>query len=276
MERPGHAPSREGVANFDNVRCAALHNELVARRIAINANISQYFVRNVLEIPGIPETHPDYPDTAIRDFLSEDLITFLESIDSLVPQHPYRLGLTPFVTTPDVTTFWSFSDHDPQDEYPYAILLYQDLQSSTRGGLFFDQNTNLACWVTLPGRWPAAEDWIPLEQILQRWLRVWESGKIQAISGGDHHELVLRPWSESDLERTMRSWERLLQAVESRLQNHRVPPQSSPVGTHLVSREVVDRYLCHSFARAFLSTARAPRVPQLRVAPEIATFTDEA
>jgi hypothetical protein len=85
MERPGHAPSREGVANFDPVRCAALYNVLIARQIAINANTSQYFVCNVFEVPGIPKTHLDNPNMAIWDFLLEDLITFLESINSLVP-----------------------------------------------------------------------------------------------------------------------------------------------------------------------------------------------
>jgi hypothetical protein len=85
MERPGHAPSREGVANFDPVRCAVLYNKLVACRIAINANILQYFVRNIFKIPGIPKTYPDNPDMAIWDFLLEDFITFLKSINSLVP-----------------------------------------------------------------------------------------------------------------------------------------------------------------------------------------------
>lgn len=125
--------------------------------------------------------------------------------------------------------------------------------------------------MTLPGCWPAAEEWSSLEHFLQHWLQMWETEKIYADTW---HNILLRHWTVHDLDRTIRLWERLLQAIESRLPHH--AQRQVAVFRSLVSEEVLDSYASHTFTNAFLSAARAPSVPCTRIAPGIATFTSES
>jgi hypothetical protein len=252
---------------FSPERCADLHNQLVGHAVEADSDLAPHITRNVFHLPEAPTTRPDDPSTPVRNYLSDGLILFLESIDtwngSLIP-----FANLAYAVPPILQRFWDFAEHIPEGRYQNAILLYGDSESSNSGGLFFDMDTNLVYWQLIPGFvWPNAEDWVPLELALTKWLRMWEVGKVEKLA---HGSIGLRQWCDWELERDLEAWDDLLQAIELKMPD---TGGTSEVKRGMVDRTILGQWRASSFTRRFLGVARAPRKAGLRIAPGIGTFT---
>jgi len=151
----------------------------------------------------------------MTDYLSPDIITFFEGFDTWrVWSVPHMLRFVPFADPAILDRLWDFSEYDGDGEYPYATSLYGDPELDD-GGLNFDMATNPACWVMMPGRWPKAGDWIPLEEVLNEWLSMWDLSKVYWNEEQD--TIDTRQWVTSDLERDPKVWENLLDVIAERM-----------------------------------------------------------
>jgi len=253
---------------FSPERCAELHNLLIAYALEANSDLAPHVTRNVFNLPEAPTTHPDDPNTPIRNYLSADLILFLESIDAWNPSSSPFANVVPFAIPPNLQRFWDFADHIPEAQYQNAILLYGDADSSNTGGLFFDMDTKFVYWQLIPGfEWPKPEDWISLESVLNRWLYMWEVGKVQKLETG---LIGLPQWCDWELERDLKAWDSHLQAIEAKMPGTN---NNSNVKIGLVDTTILGQWPANSFTREFLGVARIPRKAGLLVAPGIGTFT---
>lgn len=253
---------------FSPLRCAELHDKLVAYAVETDCELAPHITRNIINLPAAPTAHPDDPSTPIRNYFSADLILFLESINTWDFSAAPFASLVPSALPPNLHRFWDFAKHMPEDQYQNVILLYGDAHSSDTGGLFFDMDTGIVYWQLIPVfRWPKPEDWIPLEVALTRWLKLWAVGKIQKY---DHGERELLQWCNWELDRDLKAWDTLLQAIEARMPD---TCNSSEVKAGMVDRTILGRWPANTFTRKFLAVARAPRKSGLVIAPGIGTFT---
>ncbi|MCJ1252012.1 hypothetical protein MMC30_009250 [Trapelia coarctata] len=253
---------------FSPQRCAELHNLLVAYAVEANSDLAPHITRNAFTPPAAPTTHPEDSNTPIRSYLSVDIILFLESIDTWEDSSSPFSNVAPFAHPPTLHRFWDFDEYLPADQYQNAVLLYGDSESSNAGGLFFDMDTSLVYWQLIPGfQWPKPEDWIPLEVALTRWLKMWETGKVQKLG---HGYMGLQKWCAWELERDLKAWDNLLHAIEGKMPDR---SNNSDVKIGLVDPTILGQWPANSFTREFLAMARMPRRAGLLVAPGIGTFT---
>lgn len=233
---------------FDPAECASLHNQILQRATQHNSKIAEQFA-NALE---------GYSDE-IKARLLPDLQDFLAAISG----SPVSIGttpLTPFSFCPDKDRF--FQHRDMPQFTPYKdnlIMLYPARDSA--GGLFFMQHHKLASWIDSDLQIPPKSSWLPLATILQRWLQMWDTGKITS-------DLKFKPWSEWDLEAALQAWNELVEAIEERL-----PSPVTRQSTHepLIEQTVADKWAEQSFQHAFLTRARRPAFTS--VGPGISVWT---
>ncbi|KAF4461932.1 hypothetical protein FALBO_11268 [Fusarium albosuccineum] len=218
-------------APFDPVRCAELHNQLLAKATSRVSDSAEHTQRDVLT--RWHQLNPETRPTNITE--NGSLCRFLSLIDSYKPND---IPLTAEFTQPEP---WWFDNglHDTDDRN--IILLYGDeTQTPTMdGGLYFDLDIDLVHWGRLRGgRLPPDE----------------------------------QPWTPEDLTGTLRHWDRLIEAIQSRL-----PLSGQVPETHLLeplSTDVVRRFTISSFAKSFLCAAKRPSFKH--IAPGITTFTPES
>lgn len=105
------------------------------------------------------------------------------------------------------------------------------------------------------------QQWYPLEVILSAWLDMVDAGKIQAVGpevkliNNKYEPWIIHPWSESQLQETVKAFDLLVDSIESRM-----PHFESLTKEPLLSDETLDvAHLPNGFARAFLSQAERPR-----------------
>lgn len=252
---------------FDPVRCAELHNQLLAKAISRIPDAAQEVKRDVLarwrDLP---------PEKRLFDIPEEEpLCTFLSMIDSYKPND---LPLTAEFCQPEPR--W-FDDNFQELDDRRIILLYADETNTPKmdGGLYFNLDTDLVFWTRLRGcgGFPPDEQWVPLELALRKALDMWECNKF--TWGGEtgwyrsKNAVSYVSWTPQDLATTLRHWEYLLEAIQSRL------PEGTPRSPLLepLSVDLVNKFQLGSFAKAFLCAAKRPSFKYL--APGITAFTPE-
>lgn len=207
------------ITSFDPHVCAKLHNILVDRAIQLSPETYSRY-----EPSPTPNDVLSRSDLSfITDRLSPSLLTFLQEC-KLFPPYPPYIRLMPFATPLWIGAFHTYENWKEPEEGPNAVCLFQAPQEFTEGGLFFDQDTGLARFVTWPSPgWPEDEDgWMPLELILRRWIRMWDEGFIAIYGGPDHPHCVcpLLSWNAdaaSQLDATLMAWKKLLDAITTRM-----------------------------------------------------------
>lgn len=246
---------------FDPVECASLHNQLAQR--AVQANPSLGPSRDVLR------AHSE--DDPLRGRLSPDVQLFLSTIDSW-PVQAESTALTPFCQPPNSRSFFQYKSWPQFSPYEdELILLYQDvsLTMENEGGLFFDQEREVACWIDPSFGFPPEDSWFPLAEILRRWLLMWDAGKIKPDI-----DLSMQSWGQWELQESLKAWDGLVAAIEERMPT--TEGQQGSTSTTLVESTVADRWADHPFERMFLTQARAPKKPALNVAPGVKAWTTQS
>ena len=239
---------------FDPLECARLHNDLV--RLAGYVDGAQSS-RDAIRLCS-PE---------LRARLSPKLQTFLTRINAR-PSNTKTTTIMPFC---HLTRYQHLFEYKDWSQFrPHAdnlVLIFSDNRTVHEGGLFFDQRRELACWIDPSLGFPLDESWIPLADILRRWIRMWDTRKIT-----DDHKL--QPTGSWDFVESLRAWNELLTAIESRLPGTTI--QNQVDATPLVDREVATKCTDQFFHFAFLTNARRPTVPNLKIAPGITVWTSDS
>jgi hypothetical protein len=253
--------------SLDPVRCAELHNQLLAKAISRIPDAAQEVKRDVLarwrDLP--PEKRPfDIPE-------EEPLYKFLSLIDSYKPND---LPLTAEFCQPDP---WWFDNNFQELDDRRIILLYADETNTPKmdGGLYFNLDTDLVYWTRLRvcGVVPPDEQWVLLELALRKSLDMWKLGKFTwgGQTGWYRSENAVSyvSWTPKDLTTALGHWECLLEAIQSRLpEGTPRSPLLEPLSVYLLSK-----FQLSSFAKAFLCAAKRPSFKH--VAPGITAFTPE-
>ncbi|KAJ7597734.1 hypothetical protein C8J56DRAFT_920809 [Mycena floridula] len=236
---------------FDATKCAQIHNQILA---------ASHLDRNAVEITNFFAAYDAQDYEAANPYLSESILEFLSKIDVAIPIPPDSepRAFTPDLRMPHPASFWSLSDYDPDESYPYAIQLYPRLNDA-EGGILFDMSTNLVTMGLFPGLWPHPDQWWPLEEALQRYLHLFETGK--------YHGVDEEPHVDHDVLATLTEYHALLDAISSRIDGAVIHDRP------LVSAETLQRWKITGFAFDFLSRAKTPSFTY--IAPGITVYSDE-
>ncbi|KAI1346683.1 hypothetical protein F5Y01DRAFT_17063 [Xylaria sp. FL0043] len=248
---------------FSPQRCADLHNRLLAKAIEHNpeARTEQTLATRFLQAA---------PEFAELPSIEEiPLYQFLELIDNTPVDRHGRIDLlSPSIYQPDPTRFF----HERAEDMPARILLYgQNLDSSLDGGIWLDIQSYRAVWYEVDFPCPPADEWLPLDVLLQKELDAWGTGKYYFNS--EIASIDTRPWTQHDLEQSIAAWGRLLSSIESRMPT----AEKSDIQTGLhkrlepLSPETLAPFKLSVFATRFLTTA--PRPNFTFVAPGTRVFT---
>ncbi|KAL2754186.1 hypothetical protein ACRALDRAFT_2028657 [Sodiomyces alcalophilus JCM 7366] len=254
---------------FDPVRCAELHNQLLAKAISHIPGITAAEVRRDV-IARLLDVAPEWADMDAPDEVP--IYRFLSLLDSY---RPLEVPLTPEFRQPMPSYFWNdlYRDMDTRD----LILLYPDNTDSPvmDGGLYLNLDTNLVHWGRVNiGPLPPDDAWVPLELALTKALDMWDSGKFHWGPSPFNSEdtLSTRPWAERDLDEAVVAWEDLLAAIQDRLP---LPPDApKPPFQDPLPSSLIDQFDLSPFAKAFLTTATRPSFSY--VAPGLTTFTPQS
>ncbi|KAL8887508.1 MAG: hypothetical protein Q9215_004930 [Flavoplaca cf. flavocitrina] len=239
--------------------CATLHNALLH-------NLSPPIASPRRDLPFLLQTqNPDL----YTELQGTQLLEFLSLIDNYdAPDTKF----TPHVRKPDPAAFLNYRDFDIAGEYPGHVLLYPDAESGNQGGLIYDTATDFCTWAVFPP-WPRAEEWVPLEMVLGKWLELWEKGKFYV---DDEEGLAVRSWVQSDVDEALEAWEGLMDAIAQRLPaSTRADGDggATQVTEPILGREQLERGGFHPFAVAFLERARRPPGEVKFVAPGIGIWS---
>jgi hypothetical protein len=120
------------------------------------------------------------------------------------------------------------------------------------------------------------QEWLPLQTILEGYIDMIAQGKIVAVKKTDYKgppdrqdPWIIQPYSKRVLERTLREFERLVDAVERRM-----PQTTRPKTYGLMSPSTLDDLkIPEGFARDFLLAARKPSFRFL--APGVRVLTSD-
>lgn len=249
--------SEDDTSQFDPKECASLHNQLVQRLKKANPSIQP--IQDVLVTHGA--------DDSLRTRLSADIRIFLSNVESWLVEG-MSTALMSFCQPPSSTSLFQYRSWPQFSAYEDdLILLYQDvsLTMENEGGLFFDQEREVACWIDPSLGFPPEDSWLPLAEILSRWLIMWDVEKMRA-----EPELSLRPWGQWDLQQSLNAWDELVTAIEERMP---VQTEQRSSTTTLVETAVAERWCDHPFQCAFLTQARAPNNPNINIAPGVKSWT---
>ncbi|KAF2852010.1 hypothetical protein T440DRAFT_527543 [Plenodomus tracheiphilus IPT5] len=239
-----------------------------------------------------------------RAKLGLDLVKFLEQARFVwVPCGWHSFCYWVWNTSPPEFMF-EFEVEDPRDMYkvrdanerPRFVVLYEMNHFANHYmGLVYDQETHLC--IKSPTIWETDDMflewqvWHPLDVVLEFWLDQIHQGKIDAVpkDGGKYgleyermHRFdpwVFVPYSDSLLERNLRIFGRLVDAIESRM------PLNNAFKAEEVSYGIIEESILQSinlpqgFAYEFIRCARRPRfsviAPGLEI-PTPATFSEQS
>ncbi|KAL4801182.1 hypothetical protein BDV18DRAFT_167636 [Aspergillus unguis] len=263
--------------SMDYERCAALHNELLARA-----------VRGIgREMPPNPRTWWEVhsPGEEIVDLLEPPLIEFLKRAhDEVGPLHDdkehfmlsyFLAGLMP---PEDLLEGAAFT----YDDSGRFIKLYgsSNFRLGDDEGLLFNQHTMTATFIEDYNDTPEVArhewGWMPLEVILDSYLQMIDEGKMEAVPNWKAEELGLSnysiaPWvihqyTKTDITRTVSAFQRLVNAIELKIEDSTSSmslPWHDPV---TLSQDFIPNL---SFAHDFLSAISHWKVRFRYIAPGI-------
>ncbi|ROT42460.1 hypothetical protein SODALDRAFT_326619 [Sodiomyces alkalinus F11] len=264
---------------FDPVRCADLHNQLLARAIEAAASSTRQqqdaprrVTRDLIE--HMTQAAPTWPH-GIQVPEDSPIYHFLSLID-LHAMTPDEFPLTPEMHQPDPYLFDNGFITENEDGLN-VILLYPDATLTPNhgnGGVFFNIDTNRACWNLTEMGFPSEDFWVPLEVILRKQLLKWDQGKFfwGPADGREWEALSTRSWVANDLELAIAGWDTLREAIQNRLPHadgSSLREEKPPIPS-----EILHDLKVSSFARAFLAKAKRPSFTF--VAPGITSFTTES
>ncbi|KAF1954369.1 hypothetical protein CC80DRAFT_493852 [Byssothecium circinans] len=200
-------------------RCVELHNEILRIGWQGLGHDSQDF-----NPPNWFQTHGEKAE-AVREHLSTDLIKFLEQAGGPLDWsfHWYVYGLA----DPESMFFWEEILHWKSERKHRFLTLYlaNDI-TSHQVGVVFDQQTNTAIMCTDVEDTSVVTNgrlkWWPLETVLEAWLDMIKKGKVKATKQGEtdlerFEPWVLVPYTETGLEETIQTFNKLVQAIESHI-----------------------------------------------------------
>lgn len=250
---------------FDPDRCAEMHNRIVSIIVTGPLNRdSTYTVANFMTAnESIEQTDP------FKEFLSAPLLHFLSKINVITTTSPGRsLSFTPHLEHPHPLNFFTYQENDIEDKYPYAIMLYAASSGeSDDGGLFFDMATNLVTRIAVLSDWPKEDEWVTLEEALERYLEMFETGKYH-VSEYDPNASgsTTETNAEADIVQAVDQYNALLSAIAARTEGAIIYDKP------LVDPEILRKWGIKGFAFEFLSRARSPSFSY--IAPGITVFND--
>lgn len=212
------------LATFDATVCAQLHNEIVRRATALDPELSPLLIENAFEVHNTTIHHPNDPESPITDYLSGPVIDFLTQIVTLKHDQMPTQRIVPFFQPPDVRLLYGYGDEPEFEENPYMIWLYRSIDTANGGGIYFDQATGLAQSFNSHAHiTPPAENWMRLEDILKKWLMMFDTGKIAYGHAFVPTEgplgLTTKAWTDHDRFELLAAWETLISTIVSRMPN---------------------------------------------------------
>ncbi|KAH6684234.1 hypothetical protein B0J14DRAFT_572439 [Halenospora varia] len=271
-------PPRE-IEGLDYERCANLHNYILQYAwIASSRHISD-FVRQ-----SWYERHRDDGEEAF-DRLEPTLLQFLKSAFD-PPQYEVSFfywanGLN---YPNNLWTNWQAYRQGEEDEYRF-LTLYRANEMSHSDGLVYDQTRHkVSMFMSIDDHSPRENEdsdslWVPLETLLSNWIQMIRLGKITAVPEGvkleneRHFPWIYHSYSSTQVEDTLVAFNRLVDAIESRL-----PATTKPVRhTAITPDKVLDMAGVKnpSFARSFLRSIRRPHFKFIArgiLVPSLETF----
>ncbi|KAI1425105.1 hypothetical protein F5Y12DRAFT_748865 [Xylaria sp. FL1777] len=248
---------------FSPQRCAELHSRLLAKAIEHDPEV---YTERTLATRFL-QTSPEFAELPSIEEIP--LYQFLRLADNTPAAANGRLALlTPLMYQPDPTAFWS----ERVDE-PSFILLYGQNNGDSRldGGIYLDIQSYRAVWYGGDSlRFPPADQWLPLDVILQKALDAWATGKFyfNTVTAS----IETKTWTQYDLEQSIAAWNRLLSSIEARMPAEAKETRTSPRNRlEPLSPESLTAFKLSTFAAKFLTTATRPDF--LFVAPGTRAFT---
>ncbi|EFX03592.1 hypothetical protein CMQ_520 [Grosmannia clavigera kw1407] len=263
-------------------RCATLHNQLF--------DIGQAGLGT--SEPAVRQNwfafHGDKAE-AVRHRLSPSLVAFLEQAWKCSGNgHAFFYYAYGLAYPESMWTTHEIEAKDSDSPYRYLTLYTATNLASHPEGVVFDQETNPAIMrmsiydmsITQNGR----QKWYPLEDVLNAWLEMIDSGKVQAVPehvdvpNSKYDPWILHPYSEGQLKETAEVFNSLVDAIEARLPPTLQPPVSADRAPLLSDAAMDAANLSRGFARSFFSHAHQPRfcfiAPGLEV-PTAETFPNQ-
>ncbi|GIC87289.1 uncharacterized protein Aud_003673 [Aspergillus udagawae] len=262
---------------MDHERCSALHNEILYRGWVGSGRRSD-------ELPS--QTWWDYnaPPRDTLNRLSPSLVAFLKQARFLPYEENLDYSFFYFVAgLVNSEGLLSVSERGAYlDNERFVFLYYATAyKAGDQQGIFFDQATSTAAFVgdlaDITAMCERGWGWKPLEVILDAYLEMIDEGKIfTALDGqaSEESEIVepfppwrIRAFSDTDLEKSVSSMRRLLDAIETRL-----PAQKPPKGGKTLQWcDLLDQEFLptSSFAYQFLTRVAAWSIPIKYIAPGI-------
>ncbi|KAJ6023649.1 hypothetical protein N7460_014044 [Penicillium canescens] len=282
LVRPDNPP-REDVEGMDYSRCVALYNYLIqyawlaeGRPLAtLNGNSTNFFTVHGAEAEALrPRLDP-----SVVAFLDNAIIPPGEGF-SETPLSIFASGLN----RPQSLFAEVEADLEDQPVDSMLRLCYVALSTdNSNGGVIYHQRHHRVAIFMHTDDWgfgfPVKDHpdvWNPFETVLSHWIDLIHIGKVVAAP---HEEPALfefekigpwewRPYSEAQVTTCVEAWDRLCQAIETRISQLPTPPSliSPDSGTDadnpepLVASSVLDAasMLDPCFTRSLLSRARRP------------------
>ncbi|KAI1145261.1 hypothetical protein F4825DRAFT_257633 [Nemania diffusa] len=237
------------IPTFSPERCAALHNQLLAKATEHDPNVT---IERTLAARFLAVA-PEFAELPSLDDLP--WYRFLRLLDTTPPVANGGVGLlTPFMYQPDPSTFWT----DRLGQEPTMVLLYgqNNGDSPMDGGVFIDIHSHRAAWHDdVSPNFPSSFQWLTLEAILQKSLDAWDTGKFY----WDPQEATMkvRSWTQHDVEQSVAAFHRLLSSIELCISSEgneaRCHRRLEPLDS-----QSLPQFKISTFAGKFLTTATRP------------------
>ncbi|KAF7518591.1 hypothetical protein G7054_g13402 [Neopestalotiopsis clavispora] len=271
--------------SLDVERCAALHNEILWYGWNKSGGRPEDF-------PGVNwHEHHRGDDGAAdaRKRLSAPLAAFL---DQALTTSDFRQSFFYHLSGLNAPAYM-WDNHDwYQDEFDkdrYLTLYLAHSMASHPDGLVYDQVKHKAIMqmsihdrdIAMNGR----QEWLPLEVILTAWLDMIDVSKVQAVPDDvEWQPWIMVPYSEKQLNATVTAFDRLVDAIESRMPNYRDPSEVESQHVLSTEKEVSFQPLLSvddveaaginpGFAHSLLTKVKRPRFRY--IAPGLAIPTSE-
>lgn len=289
-----HNPARDDLPGMDHTRCTALHNYLMqyawvaeGRPPAQLHDAAKTFFNNARGWRAgalRPRIHPSlaaFLDTALLRPVNENWSDGHEGVG------PESIFFWASGINDDPEEFFAKEVADLYDEDPDSLVcLYcvNEGGESGGGGVYYHQGYHRAA--VFLDMWdhdyamPVAahsELWHPLETVLSHWIELIRIGKVAALPKPASDPLLgkgdglwrWRSYGEGQVATCVDAWDRLCDAIETRMPSSAVIPSStvSTASSHTVAQEslltpsALDVALVpeRCFAREFLARARRPQ-----------------
>lgn len=275
--------------SLDVERCVALHNEIVQYgwgKSSRGQAGEELEAVNWYERSSRDDAYRDEQLDSVRPRLSSPLAAFLDGALTTGVEHSFFYHVSG-LNSPSQFFFSHEDFHDDLEKDRFLTLYAAHNLASHPDGLVYDQFKHKAIMqmsifdsdYTQNGR----TEWMPLEVILTAWLNMVDVDKVQAVPDDvEFQPWIMVPYSEEQLDSTVTAFNRLVDAIESRMPHYQPPTDSQHVLStgddrvqQLLSTEDVEAAgIPIGFAQAFLIKAKRPSFRY--IAPGLSIPTPES